>query len=278
MDLVFQNYKLEVELQAQSPLVHFQAEQVGATLRAPEVKSKLDSYIISCLMKTQKLNFDEFKKKNKDLFRDAGNHDALDYKMSIIDTEEPRYVQLGSRNNYMIFYANMGGGNWKGIISNPKITIMCFNKDLQKHICDNIDSFFNVYNFGFMQGKGFGSFSVKEKYKSKLSDNDKETIADGLKQVSGAEKCYYFEYNAVPNNDWNKMFDDIKLYYGIMKSGFNFRDNYSRSYLFQYMHEKGIDNEKAYMKQEKIAPAVNTHNRNNNNSTVTNPKYVRSLL
>ncbi len=39
-------YKLEVTLKQHTPLIHFQHDQEGATLRASEVKPKLDRFII----------------------------------------------------------------------------------------------------------------------------------------------------------------------------------------------------------------------------------------
>jgi hypothetical protein len=51
-------HKLEIKLKQHTPLIHFQPDQVGATLRASEVKPKLDKYIIN---KAFHDNFDECK-------------------------------------------------------------------------------------------------------------------------------------------------------------------------------------------------------------------------
>ena len=42
-------FSLNYTLKAQSPMIHFQAQQQGATLRATEVKPKLDKFIIQKL-------------------------------------------------------------------------------------------------------------------------------------------------------------------------------------------------------------------------------------
>lgn len=42
-------YRLQVKLKQHTPLIHFQWQQEGATLRASEVKPKLDRFIISLL-------------------------------------------------------------------------------------------------------------------------------------------------------------------------------------------------------------------------------------
>ena len=42
-------HTLTIKLNQHTPLIHFQHDQIGATLRASEVKPKLDKYIISRL-------------------------------------------------------------------------------------------------------------------------------------------------------------------------------------------------------------------------------------
>ena len=90
---------LTIKLKQHTPLIHFQHDQDGATLRASEVKPKLDKYIIKHEFHD---NFDECKKylvgynpkKLKELKSkwDAGIR-ALDYKMSI---------EASGREEYMI--------------------------------------------------------------------------------------------------------------------------------------------------------------------------------
>jgi hypothetical protein len=53
-------YKLEFTLQQHTPLIHFQHDQAGATLRATEVKPKLDQFIIEKLLKEQDVRFDYY--------------------------------------------------------------------------------------------------------------------------------------------------------------------------------------------------------------------------
>ncbi len=53
-------YKLEFTLKQHTPLIHFQHDQAGATLRATEVKPKLDQFIIEKLLKEQNIRFDYY--------------------------------------------------------------------------------------------------------------------------------------------------------------------------------------------------------------------------
>lgn len=42
-------YKLPIKLKQHTPIIHFQHKQVGATLRATEVKPKLDRFLLEKL-------------------------------------------------------------------------------------------------------------------------------------------------------------------------------------------------------------------------------------
>jgi len=108
-------YKLEVKLKQHTPLIHFQWNEEGATLRASEVKPKLDRFILTNLGKGCKEDwyekgvgeYNKVKKYSKDESLDSfkklenyekgywiakankwlignGEHPALDYKMRIV--------------------------------------------------------------------------------------------------------------------------------------------------------------------------------------------------
>ena len=72
---------LQVTLKQHTPLIHFQHDQYGATLRASEVKPKLDRFI---LMKLGNGDYDQgcdLARTNKWLI---GEKNALNYKMKIV--------------------------------------------------------------------------------------------------------------------------------------------------------------------------------------------------
>jgi len=100
-------HKLEITLKQHTPLIHFQHDQEGATLRASEVKPKLDKFILTKLGENpnkeqiilglnkhedfEKLNFYEKGRliaKNQDWLIGEGEHPALDYKMKILIKNE----------------------------------------------------------------------------------------------------------------------------------------------------------------------------------------------
>ena len=150
------------------------------------------------------------------------------------------------------------------------MTITCFYPELMETIDRNLSEFLVVTNFGSMQGKGFGSFTIKD---ARLTD---QQISEFLRKDAKAEKCYCFEHN-------DEEFRQIKTVYGIMKTGVNFR-NYSRSLLFKFMHDRyGIGNEKAFLKTKGMAPAIVTNKvlrgvRYNDQNNREPHYYVRALL
>jgi hypothetical protein len=68
-------FKLCFTLRQHTPIIHFQHEQEGATLRASEVKPKLDRFIIE-KCKTQKIEYKKWLKVKED-------KESLDYKLRI---------------------------------------------------------------------------------------------------------------------------------------------------------------------------------------------------
>lgn len=87
-------YKLEVKLKQHTPLIHFQWDQEGATLRASEVKPKLDRFVLEKLGKEEGGGSKE-ECYNKGLERAKtkgwliGESKALDYKMRIVVNDKP---------------------------------------------------------------------------------------------------------------------------------------------------------------------------------------------
>ena len=68
-------FKVEFTLKQHTPIIHFQSDQVGATLRATELKPKFDRFLINYVFKNDKKQYQEYlidKDKN-----------ALNYKVKI---------------------------------------------------------------------------------------------------------------------------------------------------------------------------------------------------
>ena len=246
------DFKLEYTLVAQTPLIHFQPGQAGATLRATEVKPKLDDFLkkragenginlTGCFIKET---------------------DALDYKMRIVEKKRKNVVDLGPRTEFDIFYGNQKvepGKVKKGILADLCLTVICFNSTLRQLIDRYVGEFFVATNFGTMSGKGFGSFSVMEKNYSESQ------IAEILKRECGAQKCYAFNGGPTP-------FKKIKTVYLVMKSGMSVPSKVP-SMLFSYVGRKGLGNDKDGVKYKLISP-----NRAPGAAAGVHHYYVRALL
>lgn len=306
VDIKFNGCRLEMQLEAQSPMIHFQNRQPGATIRATEVKPKLDRFILRGLQKTTGKDIRELRGDSEygGIFTDK-DHEALNYRMQLDASGQPySIVNVGDTraHEYDIFYGNTAEmrrahKELRGIFSNPKLTILCFNEKLRSLIEKYIGEFFLVTNFGTMQGKGFGSFAPAGLLPAggQLDTGIQAEIARYLKAATGSARCYCMRFGAVPSgqqekNDYcNRIFGEIKSFYSIMKSGQNF-SGYSRAYIYQYMHVRGtdnrnnagdvsIDNEKAWMKQNGISPALaKPENERRTDRKDENPRYVRALL
>ena len=87
---------LKVTLKQHTPLIHFQHDQYGATLRASEVKPKLDKYIITTvfgnnfqkvknyLKRSSNISDSDLETKFNNGFR------ALDYQLKIVANEDQK--------------------------------------------------------------------------------------------------------------------------------------------------------------------------------------------
>ncbi|MBL0286675.1 MAG: hypothetical protein IPQ19_04475 [Bacteroidetes bacterium] len=92
-------YKLTITLKQHTPIIHFQHDQAGATLRASEVKPKLDKFIIE-----QMGGIDKIPKE----WHISDNNEALDYKMTIVSDSVKTNIEKNHTNSPMYF------GNQKG--------------------------------------------------------------------------------------------------------------------------------------------------------------------
>lgn len=256
----FKGCKLEIKLICQAPMVHFQPNDKGATLRASEVKPKLDRYL------RQKVNF------SKDCL--ISDTKALDYKLSFFDDNSNNNVNNYPNNNgkkETTIPFDYGKIKKQLIETNPKLTILCFHTEIQKAIEKYLEAFFICHNFGTMQGKGYGSFTI--------GTTPDETIKKFLIEEFDLDTICYLKIEQKSNDKLYK-FKVIQNFYSLTKSGINFRKRYERSSLFKYMHDKKIDNEKAELKQRDLAPKIGKYEKHTESQCYKNknPKYVRALL
>lgn len=260
------SFILTYELKQETPIIHFQHNQSGATLRATEVKPKLDKFIIKKLGGAEKINKDWFVK----------DTEALNYKMQISATCEPNRsntidkaikikeldsqrlsarVPKGNEQKTLeqelkkeineMYFGNMVSGKTENyaaevrekyketlfFVKPLKLKIICAIKELRATIDSCLEEFFLVHNFGTRQSKGFGGFTVVKSEKQ----------IDPIKILK--ENGYNFFYARVPDSrpEYRKMLNHAKNIYTIIKGGYNHTrwDEKNTSYKFPKRYIKG---------------------------------------
>lgn len=295
-------HTLKVTLKQHTPLIHFQHDQDGATLRASEVKPKLDKYILSKLTpeeRTKGVDDGWIIEKNGKVW--------LDYKMRIEVGERDGTVSLRvseRRDKYItddfpFLLANMGGKETREELMNlsfynsVRMQIQIQSDFLTGLIIKDIEIFFANHNFGQRQTKGFGSFSV---IKKQLDNNQEESIL--WKANDYYEKGTQLMSFPLNGNDnvFDKqfmLFSVIDFYWRCLKSGVNYTkripprngvgnvivkysERYIKAYLWTYLNLKGKTWEKRKLKKEfglETSYPVRTYNDNPNTAI-----FARGML
>lgn len=285
--------KLTIKLKQHTPIIHFQHNQDGATLRTTEVKPKLDRFILN---KLGEGNYEKGKTKAKEngWLVGKGEHGALDYKMRIGGEKETTYLlkSFVSRNerdrlsgtDYIDDIPVFGDDMYGVELTNNCLNILSFKEGVSECILKYICEFFSITNFGFRQSKGFGSFTVQEIIDNVKNEN-KDIDKDYLKMIQNNFKYVYQKGKA-------NFTDQLKLVnkdYKTIKAGVN-HGVYIKSYLFCYHKKNGIGWEKKVIKRKmednEIIPFNNNNGYNQDrscrrcktNDSANNNKFVRALL
>lgn len=270
---------VNIRLKQHTPMLHFQHNEEGATLRASDLKPKLDRFLIE---KAGKGNYEnvksQIKKDYKNWFIEKKDVFALNYKIRIEAKDKYPNISLkdmgektvkNKKNgkddiyylieNYPLILSNMGGKQDRNELvnfsfyENISVSFIVWDITLRDMIRDNIDEFFLKNNFGQRNDKGFGSFSVmadSECYDAYFG-NDTPYISYTIK--GKMKPCEY-----------KKLFTTIDYYWKRLKSGINYtkrnfedgkaiRNNenlYFKSYLYKYLEKKGMTWEKRKIKQD----------------------------
>lgn len=254
------DFELIFDLKQWTPMIHFQSNQSGATLRASDVKPRLDAFIYEwCTKNNEKVHPEWIIGKDSQ---------ALNYKMSISSKGQPK-ICAPLRD---VYFGNMGNSKpISTVLSNDiSLKIICFDGDLRKVINKCLETFFLVNSFGSRSSRGSGSFTLKSTNRNRASVL--------LKNWYGSKIVYKLEYNT--GTDIDTILKDGALIYQVLKSGYNFKDVYIKSFLTKYfLLDKKIGGEKRYLKQQGVAPSIGSHRNNGEQSNKPNEyKYIRGLL
>jgi hypothetical protein len=214
------NFKLSFKLKQHTPLIHFQHDQTGATLRATELKPKLDKFLIK-YFKDNNINYSNW------LIQ--GQENALDYKVRIEPIGKIEELEIIKGRDYKLpnFFGNMGNDYESKFLnySNQTIRLILksFKPDLLNEINNKINYFFLTTNFGARQSKGFGSFTLEE-----VNVTQSSNFFDAYININEFN-CHDFHItNRNKNNlytgNWKKfinLFLYIETFYKNLRSGIN---------------------------------------------------------
>jgi hypothetical protein len=210
-------FKVEFTLKQHTPLIHFQADQSGATLRATELKPKFDRFLKEYVL--------------------GGSFDRLNYKVKIIGSNYEKYTyktyvnpkKAGKYDRVGAYFGNLKAIKFQ---QNIRIEFFSFNADVIEKIREYFADFISITNFGARQNKGFGSFSV-------VKIDDKEITFDEKRLLRYYPKIY--KTNSA--DPLKKILED----YQYLKSGTN--RPYKKSLLFEYMCKNNVRWEKRMIKE-----------------------------
>jgi len=232
-------FKTEFTVKQHTPMIHFQSDQYGATLRATELKPKLDKFLIKYAFGD---NFEEYKtfligydaKKKESDFK---GKKAFDYKIRIqqdISSENKgeRDLYFGNMDNVKHKYAKKANEPFD-------IVFFTFHENLKGKIEEHFEAFLSNINFGTRQSKGYGSFYI-------------DNVSFNLSLVK--HKCYSYEVSG----DWE---ENTKLFYQFLRQGVNIPTGnmdenncpqssfYCKPSIFSYAKKQGWTWEKKIIKQ-----------------------------
>ena len=220
-------HKVEFTLKQHTPIIHFQSDQSGATLRATELKPKFDRFLLANI-------------KDLPFRKNASGEKSLEYKVKIVAKPIQR-GEIDSRDP--LFFGNMKPREMseeefekrkKYFIKNETIQIefISFIPEIKNAIKGNFEAFLANTNFGTRQSKGYGCFYLDKPF-------DKNLIA---------HKVYSFT-----SSNWK---NDIKLLYAFLRQGINLPKGkdlparfYSKPAIFTYALSKNWIWDKKAVKQ-----------------------------
>ncbi|MDO4695793.1 hypothetical protein [Porphyromonas sp.] len=187
-------HKLEFELKQHTPIIHFQATDDGATLRASEVKPKLDRFLLRAYEK--KIPQSTIKNGTE-----KGHHPSLDFKIKFI----PHNTKRISADRTPMYFGNLKSKKPKQLIfsdNGVRMIILVKDETLKKLIEENMARFFLLHNFGSRQSKGYGSFTIKDE------------------KISNIRSLYKYSFD-IKTTDYNNVLKSINYFYKSLRSGIN---------------------------------------------------------
>lgn len=259
-------FKRTFTLCQHTPVIHFQHDQAGATLRATELKPKLDRFLIKNVFKA---DFDVYKKyligysrKEEEKYGDQYKKQfdgklAFDYKVKIegnygkaeeIEIKYRKRDGSEGENSFPLFFGNLENEQerrssdkkyqFKLAKAEFNLEIFSLHPDLLTAIKKRFSEFIFKTNFGTRQSKGFGSF---------------EAAIKGVKYDPAGIPNF-----SVKTDDKTILFRTVELFYKSLRGGINGFSNlrsgryegdyYMKPFIFAYAKQNNIQWDKKTVK------------------------------
>ncbi|PIS28389.1 MAG: hypothetical protein COT43_06475 [Candidatus Marinimicrobia bacterium CG08_land_8_20_14_0_20_45_22] len=253
--------KLTIKLIQHSPIIHFQHEQGGATLRATEIKHYLTQYI---------KDIDKYYKEGfgKEIDRQISPGNGI-YRISIEpstiieriipkrlvgkDVSEYKYEGFGEfkdnpvTTHDQIMQHSQYFGDIKEMLTYQDpvvVTFFSFDLNILTKVYYALPFIFALENFGTRANKGFGSFFIREQ---PVIDWDNSKINGKIdlninSVLTGTHKDFYFFKT---NSNRSEPYKSIFYFYNALKGGINEDLNkknpqpnkYLKSLLWKYFNQ-----------------------------------------
>ncbi|KGN69876.1 hypothetical protein [Porphyromonas sp. COT-239 OH1446] len=228
-------HRLTFDLIQHTPIIHFQSVYRGATLRASEVKPKLDKYLL-------KYHAQHIAECDKSIHGESDAQEkriSLNYKLSF--EAEDVITWPADRKNAPMYFGNIGDGKPKNLVFASGGVTMTILVGRQNRECQekpkladwlNSDSgheaicnFFMLHNFGSRESKGYGSFTVKEDGLLKRGDNCYRYLSFEIKirpyRDEGSKESEEKKREKRLCNAQREIFSTINYFYRTLRSGLN---------------------------------------------------------
>lgn len=221
--------QLSFTLLQHTPLIHFQHKQAGATLRATEVKPKLDRFLIRTFG-SKGIDF------NANGWLMKGQGKSLNYQLQIKAPNKQQHI-----TQLPMYFGNMGDDtkDKQGVLSREPIElkVKSFHQDLLQQITNHLPAFLATHNFGTRQTKGYGSFTIKDQAID--SNRFDYEVDQTFGTYAEAQKNLDLFYRAIRGG-----INEKKRVSGAPKDVF-----YFKSLLFLYFKQQNIQWEKKTIKK-----------------------------
>lgn len=255
--------KLHIILKQLTPMIHFQYKQEGATLRATELKPKLDRFILEMVEKSDSLvgkydkkiitTLQDIKKNSKKYFLTSQNGErALRYKVRIFAKGKNKFSAVKKKTKIgAYFFVGDDGKNYT-LYDEVEVDILCFEDELCAVLEKFIPIFMAVTNFGFRQDKGFGHFAVSKVNSFEYGISRQGELIKEYIQLQN-ENSLLYSLKLKQSDNYEGILNVISNFNQRLKSGLSGEVNdkeYIKSFLLkEYRTNFKYMNEKKYIKQ-----------------------------